>query len=82
MVRRGCRRIIKLINKRDPEITGAYSDNVFVPFDSVNFDKLPFGQALNYPRIKTISVNRSSLMVIGHSRHNLVPIKILLNPCC
>ena len=38
VVRRGCRRIIKLINKRDPEITGAYSDNVFVPTDSVNFD--------------------------------------------
>ena len=62
---------IKLINKRDLEITGAYSDNVFVPFDSVNFDKLPFGQALNYPKDKDyITVNRSSIDGNQWSRHN------------
>jgi len=62
---------IKLISKADLEITGAYSSNLFVPFDTENFDKLPFGQALNYPKDKDyITVNRASLDGNQWTRHN------------
>ena len=62
---------IQLINKTDLEITGEYSANLFVPFDSENFDKLPFGQALNYPKDKDyITINRASIDGNPWSRHN------------
>ena len=62
---------IKLINKTDLEITGDYSANLFVPFDSENFDKLPFGQALNYPKDKDyITINRAAIDGNQWSRHN------------
>ena len=62
---------IKLINKADLEITGPYSANVYVPFDSENFDRLPFGQALNYPKDKDyITINRAAIDGNQWSRHN------------
>ena len=62
---------IQLINKADLEITGAYSSNIFVPFDTENFDKLPFGQALNYPKEQDyITINRASIDGNQWSRHN------------
>ena len=62
---------IQLINKSDLEITGAYSSNIFVPFDTENFDKLPFGQALNYPKEQDyITINRASIDGNQWSRHN------------
>ena len=62
---------INLINKTDLEITGDYSANLFVPFDSENFDKLPFGQALNYPKDKDyITINRAAIDGNQWSRHN------------
>jgi hypothetical protein len=62
---------IKLINKNDLEITGAYSSNLFVPFDTENFDKLPFGQALNYPKEQDyITINRAAIDGNQWSRHN------------
>jgi hypothetical protein len=62
---------IQLIKKTDLEITGEYSANLFVPFDSENFDKLPFGQALNYPKDKDyITINRAAIDGNPWSRHN------------
>jgi len=62
---------IKLISKADLEITGAYSSNLFIPFDTENFDKLPFGQALNYPKEQDyITINRAAIDGNQWSRHN------------
>jgi len=62
---------INLIAKSDLEITGPYSESVFVPFDSDNFDKLPFGQALNYPKDKDyITINRAAIDGNPWTRHN------------
>ena len=62
---------INLIAKSDLEITGSYSESKFVPFDSENFDKVPFGQALNFPRDKDyITINRSAIDGNPWTRHN------------
>jgi len=62
---------IQLISKTDLEITGEYSANLFVPFDSENFDKLPFGQALNYPKDPDyITINRAAIDGNQWTRHN------------
>ena len=62
---------IELIAKSDLEITGTYSESKFVPFDSENFDRVPFGQALNFPRDKDyITINRSAIDGNPWTRHN------------
>ena len=62
---------IVLIAEKDLIITGAYSKNIPVLFDSENFDTLPFGNANSYSETKDyIVINRSSLDKNSWSRNN------------
>lgn len=52
---------IKLVAERDLEIPGAYSENRDIPFDSNEFDRLPFDNAAGFATNKDyIVINRAS----------------------
>ena len=62
---------ITLIKDQDLIIPAAYSDTKRIPFDSDNFDTLPFGDASAYATEKDyIVVNRASLDRNAWSRYN------------
>jgi len=62
---------IKLIKDTNLIIPAAYSENRFVPFDSENFDTLPFSNAKSYTADKDyIVVNRASTDRNAWSRYN------------
>ena len=62
---------ITLINEKDLIIPAAYSEDNFVPFDSENFDTLPFSRANSFTRTKDyIVINRNSLDRNAWSRYN------------
>jgi hypothetical protein len=62
---------IRLVNEKDLIIPAAYSDDVFVPFDSDSFDTLPFSRANSYTGTKDyIVINRASQDRNAWSRYN------------
>ena len=62
---------IVLINEKDLIIPAAYSEDVLVPFDSDEFDSLPFANASAYTKDKDyLIVNRASLDKNAWSRYN------------
>ena len=62
---------IKLIKDQDLVIPAAYSTNQLVPYDSENFDSLPFANASAYAADKDyIVVNRASTDRNAWSRYN------------
>ena len=62
---------IELVNSTDLTITGAYTENRLVPFDSDPFDRLPFGNDSGFAKEKDyIVINRSSLDRNAWSRYN------------
>ena len=62
---------IKLINEKDLIIPAAYAEDIFVPFDSENFDTLPFSRANSYTGTKDyIAINRASNDRNAWSRYN------------
>ena len=62
---------ISLINEKDLTIPAAYSEDNFVPFDSENFDTLPFSRANSFTGTKDyIVINRNSLDRNAWSRYN------------
>ena len=62
---------IELVNSIDLTITGAFTENRLVPFDSDPFDRLPFGDDRAYARDKDYHViNRASVDRNAWSRYN------------
>jgi hypothetical protein len=62
---------IKLVKDEDLIIPAAYSDDLFVPFDSDAFDTLPFSNAKSYTANKDyIVINRASLDRNAWTRYN------------
>ena len=62
---------IRLINENDLTIPATYSDDVLVPFDSVGFDRLPFGNANSFATTKDyIVINKASPDRNAWSRYN------------
>jgi hypothetical protein len=62
---------IRLINENDLTIPAAYADDVLVPFDSVGFDRLPFGNANSFATVKDyIVINRASQDRNAWTRYN------------
>ena len=62
---------IRLVNNKDLIIPSAYSSNQFIPFDTDNFDTLPFSNAKSYTVDKDyIVVNRASLDRNAWTRYN------------
>ena len=62
---------IVLINEKDLIIPAAYSENIVVPFDSDQFDAMPFASASAYASDKDyLIINRSSLDKNAWTRYN------------
>ena len=62
---------IRLIKDSDLIIPAAYSDDIFVPYDTDSFDTLPFSNANSYAALKDyIVINRASKDRNAWSRYN------------
>jgi len=62
---------IKLINAKDLIIPAAYTENKLIPFDSDEFDELPFSNANSYAGTRDYIVcNRASIDKNSWSRYN------------
>jgi len=62
---------IKLIPEEELDILSSYTDEVFVPYDSDAFDRLPFNNANSYAGVKDyIVINRASIDKNPWTRYN------------
>ena len=62
---------IRIINQQDLEVPAVFTDEIEVPFDTFNFDDVPFENADSYPAVQDyIVINRGSADRNPWSRYN------------